>query len=412
MDDLAEERVKTKIRKILKDMLEKNVISKTEFDAMSADDKTPGRFYSNFKIHKPHKHGEPPPVRPIISGAGSITEGIATFVEFFIQKIATTHETYLQDTPDFLRMISQLNKGPKLGKNAILATWDVIGLYTNIIHTEGLSCLQEQLNEQTHHETPSEHIIQLMEVILKQNIFTFHDSLWKQEVGAAMGSKPIPHYANIFMARTMDKGMKNLALKYNKKNTESLQLLKRFLDDYFSVFNGTTKQLHKLLKEINQLHPTIKLTMNHISIPGEALEDKCDCNNQESIPFLDTLCTIKNGHIETDLYKKDTDRHQYLLPTSCHPKQTTKAIPYSLGVRIVRICSEPIQRDQRLQELERYLLQRGYNEKVVASAIVRAKRIPRDLALKKVGHQNVTKRPVFATTYDPRLPSITSIILS
>ena len=198
VDDLAEERVKTKIRKILKDMLEKNVISKTEFDAMSADDKTPGRFYSNFKIHKPHKHGEPPPVRPIISGAGSITEGIATVVEFFIHKIATTHETYLQDTPGFLRMISQLNNGPTLGKNAILATWDAIGLYTNIIHTEGLSCLQEQLNEQTQHETPSEHIIQLMEVILSQNIFTFHDSLWKQEVGAAMGCKPIPHYANIF----------------------------------------------------------------------------------------------------------------------------------------------------------------------------------------------------------------------
>ena len=125
-----------------------------------------------------------------------------------------------------------------------------------------------------------------MEVILNQNIFTFHDSLWKQEVGAAMGSKPIPHYANIFMARTMNKGMKNLALKYNANNTEALQLLKRFLDDYFTVFNGTTKQLHQLLKEINQLHPTIKLTMNHTSIPEEALEDKCDCKNQESIPFF------------------------------------------------------------------------------------------------------------------------------
>ena len=236
VDDLAEERVKTKIRKILKDMLEKNVISKSEFDAMNADDKTPGRFYSNFKIHKPHKHGEPPPVRPIISGAGSITEGIATFVEFFIHKIATTHETYLQDTPDFLRMISRLNKGPKLGTNAILATWDAIGLYTNIIHTEGLSCLQEQLNEQTQQETPSEYIIQLMEVILNQNIFTFHDSLWKQEVGAAMGSKPIPHYANIFMARTMDKGMKNLALKYNEKKYKSLTIIKTFFRWLFFLF--------------------------------------------------------------------------------------------------------------------------------------------------------------------------------
>ena len=186
--------------------------------------------------------------------------------------------------------------------------------------------------------------------------------------------------------------------------------MKRFLDDYFSVFNGTTKQLHQLLEQINKLHPTIKLTLNHTSVPGEAKEDKCDCKSQDAIPFLDTLCTIKNGRIETDLYRKNTDRNQYLLPSSCHPKQTTKAIPYSLGLRIIRICSDPLQRDKRLQDLESYLVQREYNEKMVRSAISRARRIPRDLALKKVVQKNTPKRPVFATLYDPRLPPVTSII--
>ena len=86
----------------------------------------------------------------------------------------------------------------------------------------------EQLDGQTQHETPSEYIIKLMEIILNQNIFTFLDSLWKQEVGAAMGSKPFPHYANVFLVRRTDKGIKKLALKYNHKNKEALQLLKRF----------------------------------------------------------------------------------------------------------------------------------------------------------------------------------------
>ena len=168
--------------------------------------------------------------------------------------------------------------------------------------------------------------------------------------------------------------------------------MKRFLDDYFSVFRGTTKEIHQLLKEINELHPTIKLTMNHTSVPGEALEDKCDCKDQDSIPFLDTLCTIKNGRIETDLYRKNTDRNQYLLPTSCHPKQSTTAIPHSLGVRIVRICSEPIQRDKRLQELESNLLQRGYNEKLVSSAIQKNKKNTKRVGIKEGSQKKYTEK--------------------
>ena len=79
---------------------------------MCPNDKNPGKFYCNFKVHKEHVHGEAPPPRPITSGSGSITEGIATFVEFHIQGISTKHETYLQDTPDFLRSIALINKGP------------------------------------------------------------------------------------------------------------------------------------------------------------------------------------------------------------------------------------------------------------------------------------------------------------
>ena len=110
---------------------------------MSVEEKGPGRFYCNFKVHKKHEHMKPPPVRPITSGSGSLTEGIATFVEHHIQNISTNHETYIQDTPDFLRMINKINGGPKLGKQVVLATLDVEGLFTNITHTEGLQCLQK-----------------------------------------------------------------------------------------------------------------------------------------------------------------------------------------------------------------------------------------------------------------------------
>ena len=71
-----------------------------------------------------------------------------------------------------------------------------------------------------------------------------------------MGVHPAPNYANIFLARTLDKIMKYLA-------KSDFDLLKRFLDDYFTIYEGTTKKLHESLDEINKVYPTIKLTMNH-----------------------------------------------------------------------------------------------------------------------------------------------------
>ena len=72
---------------------------------MSADEKNPGRFHSNFKVHKAHKLKEEPPVRPIVCGSSSITEVIATVVEHLIKDSATNHEAYLKDTFDFLIQI-------------------------------------------------------------------------------------------------------------------------------------------------------------------------------------------------------------------------------------------------------------------------------------------------------------------
>lgn len=108
------------------------------------------------------------------------------------------------------------------------------------------------------------------------------------------------------------------------------------------------------------------------------------CEEKSAIPFLDTLCSIKDGKIDTDLYKKPTDRNQYLLPSSCHSKLTTKAIPMSLGLRIVRICQDAEKRDKRMEELKELLLERGYSEYLVDSALERAKKVPRKAALKKV----------------------------
>ena len=148
--------------------------------------------------------------------------------------------------------------------------------------------------------------MKLMKIIIHNNIFTFHDSDWKQEIGAAMGSRPIPSYANNCMAKSIDPFIKELAKHYNTESYKALQLLKRFLDDYFSIFNGTSKMLHLLWDQMNKIHPSIKVTMSYTSVGEEHPNEKCECEELHAIPFLDTLCSIKDGRIETDLYRKKT----------------------------------------------------------------------------------------------------------
>ena len=53
-----------------------------------------------------------------------------------------------------------------------------------------------------------------MDIILRNNIFVFHDSLYRQEIGCAMGTKPAPSYANIFMAKKIDNEILKIAEKY------------------------------------------------------------------------------------------------------------------------------------------------------------------------------------------------------
>ena len=158
--------------------------------------------------------------------------------------------------------------------------------------------------------------------------------------------------------------------------------MKRFLDDIFLIFTGSIKNLHKFFNEVNEIHPNIKLTMSHTTPKSkEGQEASCSCNPTDSIPYLDTLCKIKNGKIITDLYRKPTDKNQYLLTSSCNPIECLDSIPFSLAMRINRICSEEEDRQFRFQELKEMLLSREYVKGVIDAAIAKARAIPRTQAL-------------------------------
>ena len=152
-----------------------------------------------------------------------------------MKPLATTHKSYIQDTPDFLRQILNFNQNVKLPSNTILVVQDVSALFTNITHIDAQNTSREARNERDNQEVPTEFIISLLKLVLKNNLFEFNKQFYQQCIGASMGSRPAPPMANIFMARNLDQQILDIAAKFGK-----MDLLKRFLDDLFSIFVGST----------------------------------------------------------------------------------------------------------------------------------------------------------------------------
>ena len=67
----------------------------------------------------------------------------------------------------------------------------------------------------------------------------------------------------------------------------------------------------------------------------------------------------------TDLYLKETERHQYLHYQSFHSEQMKKSIVYSQALRLKRTCTFEKDFNRHLFDMKEWFLARGYPEKMV-----------------------------------------------
>ena len=119
---------------------------------------------------------------------------------------------------------------------------------------------------------------------------------------------------------------------------------------------------------------------------------------------------LDNGKIKTDLYTKPTDTHQYLNWTSCHLHHTKAAIPYSLALRLRRICSENAFFEKRAHKLFNILLDWGYKRKHIKQSIAKARQSTRREALCTDTNTRNTERVPLVVTYNPALGCLHKII--
>ena len=76
----------------------------------------------------------------------------------------------------------------------------------------------------------------------------------------------------------------------------------RSVDDIFVIWTHGESSLRDFIESLNRHHPTIKFTATW---------------SAQKVTFLNTTVYLKNGWIQTDLYVKCTDKHQYHHMDSC-----------------------------------------------------------------------------------------------
>ena len=201
------------------------------------------KFGSFYLLPKIHKQLHDIPGRPVISNCGYYTENISSFLDFHLQPLAREVKSYIKDTNDFLKKLRSL---PNLPDDIILCTVDVVGLYPNIPHEEGLSALRKRLDLRQEKDVTTSTLAELAEVV------TFKEKTLKQKRGTAIGTKFAPPYSILFMAELEEEILSEIELKP--------YLWWRYIDDIFFLWEHGEEKLKRFIEHLNEKHSTIKFT--------------------------------------------------------------------------------------------------------------------------------------------------------
>ena len=336
-------------------------------------------FYMLPKIHKPNNPG-----RPIISQVNSPTERISEFLDYHLKPIATKNDSYLKDTNDFLNRLHNLEEIPE---KTILVTIDVVSLYTNIPHEDGIEATRKAFDSREDKQLPTEILIKLLELVLKRTTFKFNGKHYEQKQGTTMGTKMAVMYAIQTVA--------DLEQSFLKTQTLLPLVWWRFIDDIFALWTWGADLLFEFLEELNQFHPTLKFTAEF---------------SDESVNFLDVKVIKVGNKLHTTLYNKPTDAHLYLEYSSCHPKHQRNNIPTAQALRIRKICSREEDCDYHLKRLFNHFKNRHYPEEIIKKAIENAMKTTRKDLLANKQRTRSAKIIPFTVTYNPNLTKVTKIL--
>ena len=266
------------------------------------EDMNHGTFYLMPKVHK-----TPCQTRPVGSQSGSLLEPLARWLDTQLQLVLPLCTSYFKDGRELQQALKQLKWVPA----------DAKAMYVNIDTDHGLWVLHQWFDlhqkELPHNLATVHMLLETLELIMRNNLFTFGDTWWIQVSGTAMGTSPALLYATIYYLYHEETQL--------LPHWETFQLLLyvRYIDDALIIQRGN-----------GVLFSAFTDAMNSFGEVGKRLEWEAT-EPGKSVAFLDfTIYFDADGNLATKTYQKGMNLYLCLPPTSAHTPSIFQGMVYGM----------------------------------------------------------------------------------
>ena len=201
-----------------------------------------------------------------------------------------------------------------------LVTLNAVSMYTNINTDHALIIISHFLcTSPLYSDLSTEPIIEALNIVMKNNIFQFGDTYWKQILGVAMGAPPACCIAMLYF--------------YLKEKTllpsfPSIIYYTRYIDDGFLIWKH---------------HPNSNTDIkNFTAFKNSTAFGDLRWNVSpfaKKVNFLDITITFQHTQLRTNIFEKPSNLYTFLPKHSCHSPGVKKGTIIGLIKRAYSLIS-------------------------------------------------------------------------
>jgi hypothetical protein len=341
--------------------------STSEYLLASHEESAIPEFHAIPKVHKiPWK------LRPIVPSHSWCSRRASEVCDYALRECVKRRFPWVVDsTKDVINNVSL--KTVSRQDRIWIVTGDVEAFYTNVNVSETIQTIRSKPHGFSALDGyEREDIADLLDVVMNVNCFGFGQEYYHQIAGIAMGTACAPAFANLNLAFKEDGISEILGSVMNNKS--GLILYNRYIDDILLIFKGPKTDLQSLLSKFNKSFEPFKIgwNINPVTAPT---------------PFLDIEFFFEQGFgpvgIQSRVYRKRFNKHQYIPWSSAHPESVKKAFIKAELTRFMIISSQKQLFEERVVEFMQALARRGYPGNILTPWLKQVQYEERQAALSK-----------------------------
>ena len=255
-------------------------------------------------------------VRPICPSMRSALHHASIWMSYYLNQVVFTLPSICSGTKSLVQALEMLRTDTS---QISFITADVESLYPSIDTTIGLAVLRIVLVKYSRFSTTFISLLMdVLEIILRFNIFEFDGDFFLQTRGTAMGTPVAPAYANLFLF-----GLEaDFFLDYS-----GIIFFRRYIDDLFFIVSRISVEY--VVNTLNNLCPGLSFTYS--------------ISDYKAV-FLDLIISkgsrfVDDGRFDVCTFQKAANSYFYIPWFSAHPRHLKAGFVKGELLRYVRNCS-------------------------------------------------------------------------